>query len=74
MNYYSNCGTYSMFLGRTFKANINDYNPDGRGRDTYIAYNNAGKWKNHWNNYTEKQLFEIPKFWLNSAINGFTFN
>ena len=32
-------------LGRTTKNNITFYQTDGKGRDSYITYNNAGFWK-----------------------------
>ena len=32
-------------LGRTTKTNIAFYQTDGKGRDGYITYNNAGFWK-----------------------------
>ena len=35
----------SMGLYRTFKSNYVPYFPDGMGRDRYIAYNNAGFFK-----------------------------
>jgi hypothetical protein len=34
-------------LYRTFKSNYVPYFPDGNGRDRYIAYNNAGFFKNY---------------------------
>ena len=34
-------------LYRTFKSNYVPYFPDGHGRDRYIAYNNAGFFKNY---------------------------
>ena len=34
-------------LYRTFKSNYVPYHPDGFGRDRYIAYNNAGFFKNY---------------------------
>jgi len=34
-------------LYRTFKSNYVPYHPDGNGRDRYIAYNNAGFFKNY---------------------------
>ena len=36
-----------MSLYRTFKSNYVPYFPDGAGRDRYIAYNNAGFYKNY---------------------------
>ena len=36
----------SSGLYRTFKSNYVPYHPDGLGRDGYIAYDNAGFFKN----------------------------
>ena len=49
-------------LYRTFKQNYVPYYPDGRGRDTYIAYNNAGFFHNYKKSLSPKNSSTIGLF------------
>ena len=37
---------HKVATNRTDRLRWNLYDPDGRGRDTYILYDNGGFWKN----------------------------
>lgn len=53
--------TNSIF-NRTVKTNIILYPTDGFGRDGYIAYNNAGFWKENIKPILPKEVFKRPPF------------
>lgn len=49
-------------FNRTVKTNIILYPTDGFGRDGYIAYNNAGFWKENIKPILPKEVFKRPPF------------
>lgn len=56
---------YSSFdrtLGRTIKTSLPQYWPDGYGRDVYIAYDNAGIWKDNLKPLNRKPTFDYHKY------------
>lgn len=53
--------TNSLF-NRTVKTNIILYQTDGFGRDGYIAYNDAGFWKENIKPIVQKVVFQRPPF------------
>jgi hypothetical protein len=52
----------STGLYRTSKSNYVPYFPDGRGRDRYIAYNNAGFFKDFQNSSNNKYIYRTGSF------------
>ena len=50
----------SPLFNRTVKTNILIYPTNGTGRDAYIAYNNAGFWKQNIKPITKKEQFKRP--------------
>ena len=49
-------------FNRTVKTNIILYQTDGFGRDGYIAYNDAGFWKENIKPIIPKEVFQRPPF------------
>ena len=58
----------SSGLYRTFKSNYVPYYPDGRGRDRYIAYNNAGFFKDFQNSANNKDIYRTGSFFGTKII------
>lgn len=54
---------YGSFpLHRNFSPRMTLYGTDGRGRDTYIHYNNGGFWKDNLQKLSSAEKFDISKF------------
>ena len=69
----------STGLYRTSKSNYVPYFPDGRGRDRYIAYNNAGFFKDFQNSSNNKYIYRTGSFFgtkitIILLISNFLFN